>query len=270
MGKNIVTPGMSVALWAVLAGGVWTAKPSAQGTDNPYTSRIDVRMGGQLFQAQCAGCHGLNATGSQEGGGPDLTTGEFRRASGDTGLFRVIRNGVAGSAMIGVGQETSAQSVWQLVTFLRSLEAPSAGIDLAGSPSAGEQLFTGKGDCARCHMVNGAGRRLGPDLSHVGDRRDPGELETDLVDPDADLAPRWWTMKVVGADGETVEGLRMNEDTFSFRIMDADENLRSFSKYSTWSYERVQTSTMPSYAQSLTEPERTDLVAYLVSLRRDQ
>ncbi len=263
---TIATWGGTALLIAVTAG-PWPAAPRAQESENPFTGRIDVRMGRQGYRAQCSACHGINATGNPEVGGPDLSTGQFQRAGGDAGLFRVIRDGIDGTAMIGLGADATEQSVWQIVTFLRSL-APAA-VDPGGSAAAGQALFAGKGDCARCHMVNGDGGRLGPDLSSVGDRRTPAELESDLVDPDARVLPRWWTITATGPGGETVEGLRMSEDTFTFRIMDADENLRAFSKYGDWSYERTRASTMPGYAATLTAEERTDLVAYLYSLRRE-
>jgi putative heme-binding domain-containing protein len=268
MRRTNIAPWGGIALLIAVAAGPGPAAARAQEPENPFTSRIDVRMGGRSYRSQCATCHGINATGNPEAGGPDLSTGLFSRAEGDAGLFRVIRDGIEGTAMIGLGADAAEQSVWQLVTFLRSL-AP-AGIDPGGSAAAGEALFAGSGGCARCHMVNGEGGRLGPDLSFVGDRRTPGELEADLVDPDADVLPRWWTITATGPGGETVEGLRMNEDTFTFRIMDADENLRAFSKYGAWSYERTEASTMPGYAGTLTARERTDLVAYLYSLRRDR
>ncbi len=258
---------MTLPFLAVVAASVLTAVPAAQEQDNPYTSRLDTGMGRRLFRSQCTTCHGLNATGGDEGAGPDLTTGQFRHANSDAGLYRVIRDGVPGTAMIGVGADASEQSVWQLVTYLHSLDTAPAGGDLPGSAAAGLQLFTEQGDCARCHMVNGQGGRRGPDLSYVGDRRDPLELRTALLDPDAEVRPRWWTMRAVGPDGQTVEGLRMDEDTFTFRIMDAEENLRSFSKYGDWSYERIETSTMPSYAGTFAANELDDLVAYLFSLR---
>ena len=262
------------ALWGGITllglGVAGTTTLTAQETENPYTSRIDVRMGQRQFRAQCAGCHGLNATGGEEAGGPDLTTGQFRRASGDPGLFRVIRDGVQGTSMIGVGSDATDQSIWQLVTYLRSLDPSVAAVDLAGSAATGARLFAGKGNCETCHMVNGQGRRLGPDLSDVGRQRGPLELQADLANPDAEIDPRWWTMRVTGPDDEVVEGLRMSEDTFTFRIMDGDENLRAFPKYGDWSYERIQSSTMPSYTESLTTEERDHLVAYLSSLRREQ
>lgn len=261
----------AVLLSTALVLGGWTGGVAAQDTENPYTSRIDVRTGRRLFRAQCSTCHGLNGTGGEEGAGPDLTLGRFRHASTDAGLYRVVRDGVDGTAMIGVGGDATDQSVWQLVTYLRTLGAEAAAAtDLAGSPEAGQQLFAGKGDCARCHIVNGQGGRLGPDLSNVGRRRDPDELAADLRDPGAEVDPRWWTMRVTRRDGSVIEGLRMDEDTFSFRIMDAEENLRAFSKYGGPSYERIQTSTMPDYAQSLTLQEVDDLVAFLFSLRTER
>ena len=109
-----------------------------------------------------------------------------------------------------------------------------------------------------------------PDLTQVGDRREPDELVSDLTTPDEDVTPRWWTIRVTREDGSVVEGLRMNEDTFTFRLMDEDENLWSFSKGRVRSYERIETSTMPSVDGMLTASEVDDLVAYLFSLRREE
>ncbi len=266
-GNNVFTPWATVALLTALLGAAPTLS-SAQDAENPYTSRIDVRTGRRLFQAQCSTCHGLNAAGGNESTGPDLTTGRFRHADSDAGLFRVIRDGVRSTSMLGLGADADDQSVWQLVTYLRSLDVTAGGTP-TGSAAAGRQLFAGKGACTSCHMVHGQGKRLGPDLSQVGDRRALGDLQTDLVQPDTEVSPRWWTMKASGPGGQIVEGLRMDEDTFTFRIMDSDEQLRAFSKYGDWTYERLQRSTMPSYAETLTEDERNDLAAYLFSLRSE-
>jgi len=130
-------------------------------------------------------------------------------------------------------------------------------------------VFNGKGNCSSCHMVNGEGGRLGPDLSRVGERRDPDELKTDLIDPNDEVNPRWWQMKVTRQDGSVVEGSRMNEDTFTLRIMDDDENLWSFDKNRVRSSERIETSTMPSTEGTMTASEVDDLVAYLFSLRKE-
>ena len=264
-----------VLLLGILGVGTWFQPPAAaqeptlEGRlDNPFTAGLDVRTGGRLFLRQCSRCHGQDAKGSDETGAPDLTTGRFANASTPTGVFNVIRNGVDGTAMLPISPTSSDQSVWQLVAYIDSLST-ALDVDLPGDPSAGRQVYEGKGACARCHMENGNGARLGPDLSRVGERRDPDELVSDLVDPDEDVNPRWWTLHVTRADGSVIEGFRMGEDTFSLRLMDQDENLWSFSKNEIRSYERIEASTMPSYDETLTSAEIDDLVAYLFSLRKE-
>jgi len=235
----------------------------AEETGNPFTSSIDVRMGQRQFRAKCASCHGLDATGGDEAGGPDLTTGRFQHAVTDAGLHDVIRNGIDGTSMRGL-RRANDQVIWQLVTWLRTLSDTVDPSELPGSPTAGRLLFQ-QLNCGRCHMVDGAGGRLGPDLSRVGDRRKPSELVRDLTQPDAEVAPRWWTVRVTRADGQVVEGLRMGEDTFHLRLMDSEERLRSFSKAALVAVERVTTSTMP--AEPLSDEDSDHLVAWLASLR---
>ena len=80
------------------------------------------------------------------------------------------------------------------------------------------------------------------------------------------MTPRWWTIRVTREDGSIVEGLRMNEDTFSLRLMDENENLWAFSKGRIRSYDRIETSTMPSVDGMLTaerggRPGRLPLLA---------
>ena len=236
---------------------------AAEELENPYTSEIDVRMGQRQFQSKCTSCHGLDATGGEEADGPDLTTGRFRHATTDAGLYDVIRDGIEGTSMRGL-RRAKDQEIWQLVTYLRTLARAVDPASLPGSAEAGREAFR-RFDCGRCHMVDGHGGRLGPDLSRVGERRDPGELAEDLTEPNADVAPRWWTVRVTRVDGTVVEGLRMGEDTFNLRLMDGDERLRSFSKAALRSIEREEESTMP--AEPFSAAERDDLVAYLTSLR---
>ena len=269
----------TVLLGAVMVGS-WTVGPVAQEPEvtdgagiveeNPFTTRFDQRLGERIFLRQCSRCHGQDARGNDETGAPDLTTGRFANASSPTGVFNVIRNGVSGTAMLPVAPSTPDEEIWQLVTYIDSLSTGPLDFDLAGNAPSGRQIYAGKGDCATCHMINSDGNRLGPDLSRVGERRRPSELEADLVTPNAEVDPRWWTVRVTRTDGSAVEGLRMGEDTFTLRLMDQDESLWSFLKSEIRSYERNEESTMPSYEQTLTAGEIDDLVAYLFSLRKER
>lgn len=240
----------------------------AEDGGNLYNTAYDVAQGRNYFERQCSRCHGFDAKGNDETGAPDLT-GRLNRASTDVGIFNILREGISGTAMLPVPATLPDTLVWQLVAYVNSLSADPANIELPGSAAAGLALFNGKGNCNSCHMINGKGGRLGPDLTFAGDRRSPEELISDLIMPNQDVAPRWWRLRITGKDGSVREGFRMNESSFSVRIMDDDDELWSYSTNQIATYERIEDSTMPSYAQTLTDSEVDDLVAFLFSLRKE-
>ncbi len=240
---------------------------SAQDDANPYAAGLDVRAGEGLFERHCSRCHGMNATGGETG--PDLTTGQFRHSSTDAGLFSVISRGVPDTEMMAFRRARSDQDVWQLVAYLRSLSGGPR-VEVPGDPSKGERLYRDKGGCTSCHMIDGAGGLSGPDLSTIGDRRSPDDLLSDLGEPDERVQPSWWRMSVVHRDGTPVAGRRMNEGTYSVRILDEDNQLWSFQKRDLRESQRIETSSMPSYAGTLSDDELTDLVAFLYGLTRDE
>jgi cytochrome c oxidase cbb3-type subunit 3 len=262
MRKNF-RPGIIAVLAVGLASGFHTGVTAQERTDNPYTSTQDVQTGEQLFGSQCSVCHGVGATGGEIG--PDLSSGVFSNASTDAGLFGVISEGVPNTAMIGINATRTDQSVWQIVTYLRSLSGGQR-VAVAGDASSGERLFRGQGNCTSCHVVEGVGGRHGPDLSTIGDRRSPDQLLSDLVDPDERVEPRWWRMRVTHVDGTRIGGLRMNEGTYSLRILDDDDNLWSLQKRDLRESERIETSSMPAYGGIMTEGQLEDLVAYVYGL----
>ena len=258
--------GITGMLVAALTGGTANSL-HAQDDANPYTAGLDVRAGRGLFERHCSRCHGLSAAGGETG--PDLTTGRFRHASTDTGLFSVISRGVPNTEMMAFRRARSDQDVWQLVTYLRSLSGGPR-VEVPGDPSKGERLYRDEGDCTSCHMIDGAGGLRGPDLSTIGDRRSPDDLLSDLVEPDERVRPRWWRMRVIHRDGTSVAGLRMNEGTYSVRILDEDNKLWSFRKRDLRESERIETSSMPSYAEAFSDDELVDVVAYLYGLTRGE
>lgn len=237
----------------------------AEDAGNLYNTPFDIRAGANYFERQCSRCHGFDAKGNDEVGAPDLT-GRLRRASSSAGIFNILREGISGTAMMAVDPTVPDAQLWQLAAYIESLSSDPTNVVLAGSATAGEALFNGAGDCRSCHLVGGEGGRLGPDLSAVGQRLSPEELLLALVEPSASVAPRWWTLSVEDKSGRRVSGLRMNEDSFSVRLMDSDARLWSFPRAQLTSIERSEASTMPSYASRFNDEQIDDLVAYLFSL----
>ena len=115
--------------------------------------------------------------------------------------------------------------------------------------------------------MNGAGSHLGPDLSEIGRSRPAGALQQSLVDPASRMMPINRPVRIVTKDGKTINGRRLNEDTFTVQLIDDQERLLSLSKADFREYTILKTSTMPSYKDKLNTQEMADLLAYLVSLK---
>ena len=130
--RRALAVGLVQAVWlaGLVVGGGFAAPAAAQ--ENPFTTSVDVRMGERLFRAQCGRCHGRDATGNDETGAPDLTTGTFANASSDAGLFDVIRDGIDGTAMIGISPRASDQTVWQIISYVNSLNLDPEDYELPG------------------------------------------------------------------------------------------------------------------------------------------
>jgi cytochrome c oxidase cbb3-type subunit 3 len=228
-------------------------------------SDADVMQGAAIFQSDCAGCHGRTASG---GRGPDLTRGLFRHADDDGALFRVIAVGIPGSAMPGALANHSTEDIWRLVRYVRSLSRTDVAPPTTGNPLAGQQLFHGRGACSTCHRVDGRDTPVGPSLGDIGRQRTADALRAALLEPNPEAPPAWWFLRVTTANGIVHRGRRMDEDTFSVRLMDERGTLWSFQRAGVRSIERVKTSTMLDCTSVLAPAEVDDLVAYLVTLAR--
>ena len=135
-----------------------------------------------------------------------------------------------------------------------------------GDPANGKMIFEGKGNCTGCHRIKGNGSHFGPDLSEAG-ARSPVQLETSIIDPDAEIAPANRMYRVVLKNGTTTVGRLLNEDTFSVQVIDKGERLLSFQKADLKEYAFETKSPMPSFKDKLSAQEVADVVAYLGSLK---
>ncbi len=247
--------------WPLEAQSPAGAQGPAQDHATAYTE-ADIAVGARLYAAQCAQCHGANGDLVS---GIDLRRGQMRRASTDDDLVAVITNGVPTSGMPPFSLQPFEMT--GIVAFIRSgLDAASATVPI-GDASRGHAVFDGKGGCLTCHRVNGRGSRVAPDLSDIGALRTPASLGRSLLDPSSAMMPINRPVRVVMNDGSSINGRRLNEDTFTVQLIDEQERLHSIAKSDMRSYVVDTVSTMPSYANSLTDAERADVIAYLLTLK---
>jgi len=241
-----------------LAAGSLSAQHGVEGLSNPYTSAEDVAAGGRIFRSHCAVCHGLKGEGDR---GPAIDRGEFRHGSADQDLFSTISEGIPGTEMSGIFY--NGRQMWQIVAFVRSLSEGQAAAQATGDPARGAAVFSGKGGCGMCHMVDGEGSRSGPDLSDIGTRRSLSHLQAAVLRPNEKVLPQHWFVNAVAKDGTKISGMRLNEDTHSIQLLSSQQRLVSLLKSELREWKIVKESTMPSYEGRLSGEEVDDLVAYL-------
>jgi putative heme-binding domain-containing protein len=248
---------------------------------NPYAGDAkSARAGEYEFRINCALCHGLGAHGG--GRGPDLTRAQKKHAHSDAELFQVISNGIPGTVMPangtnGQGVGMTDEEIWQIITYIRSVEvrAPSQPI---GNPAHGRELFFGDANCSLCHMVEGKGGRVGPELTAVGGSRTREAIIDSVRNPSRRLAwgltestkefpQEYETVLVETADGKQIKGVTLNEDNFSVQIMDTSEQIHLLDKDKLRSFQKTRESIMPKYnAELLSDKDLDDVVAYLTSV----
>lgn len=233
--------------------------------NNPYDSPADLAVGRRYFLGHCAQCHGPEGEG---GRGVNLTNGRYRHGKSDRELYMTIRRGVPGSEM--PGWWFSQPELWRVVAFVRRLGAAGSAEKATGDAKAGCAIYERKGRCAMCHIVNGSGGLLGPELTEIGLRRSLKFLRDSIVDPGAYIDPAYRSATVLTRDGAKLRGVVLNEDDYSIQLRDAHEKLHSFLKSEVRDVQPEIESLMPSYRSVLSEPEITDLVACLSSWRGNQ
>ncbi|HKW63563.1 MAG TPA: c-type cytochrome [Candidatus Acidoferrum sp.] len=247
---------------------------------NPYAGDAKIaKLGEYQFRLNCAFCHGLGARGG--GRGPDLTRAK-RQGNTDAEIFHNIHDGIAGTAMPaatngGIGVGMSDEEIWQVVTYIRSLEV-KAPAQPTGNAAHGKALFNGAAGCSTCHMIDGKGGRIGPDLTSVGASRSTEYLVESLRNPSRRLAQgifeamkefpqEYVSVSVVTVDGTKLSGVVLNEDQFTLQMLDSREQLHLFEKDKLRSLEERRESAMLVYNEkTLSGKDMQDLIAYLQSV----
>jgi cytochrome c oxidase cbb3-type subunit 3 len=228
---------------------------------NPAAApKIDWAKAKRVFDANCAGCHGPEGVG---GKAPPLAVAKLSRARTDAQLAEVIVNGIPGTVM---------PPSWHLgadvilaVAYVRKLGAGATPPVVEGDVAKGQALFNSKG-CTTCHTIG-----YGPNLANIGARRPAATLRESITDPAAMVNEAFVPVRIVTREGKKLQGIRVNEDTFTIQVIEPSGRYSSFRKDSLAKLDKLLgESPMPSYKTVFSETELRDLVAYLSSLRGEQ
>jgi putative membrane-bound dehydrogenase-like protein len=136
-----------------------------------------------------------------------------------------------------------------------------------GDAGRGRALFAGAGTCAKCHVVGGEGKAVGPDLSGIGAKLSRVALYESILAPSAAISHNYETWTAIGTDGRSATGLLVSQTDEEVVIRGADGIDVRLSKADVEELVRQPVSLMPAdLATALSVPELADVVAYLETL----
>lgn len=154
---------------------------SARAVTQPEPDIDLARQGAQLYaDLQCAACHGTDRKTSAPGLPPDLSAAGSRLRQAWTASYllqptpirwqRQDQRPVIRMPDYALSEEEAAALAAHLATRQGHM-TPEVDDDLlvAATATEGRLLFE-QYACSGCHVIEGRGQRVGPDLSRVGDR----------------------------------------------------------------------------------------------------
>jgi putative heme-binding domain-containing protein len=229
----------------------------------PTAAQSREKISGQkIFVESCSVCHGSDGHGGERG--PDIATRREVVLRTDTDLLHIVRDGVEGTAMPGFGF-MGAENVSAVVHYLRMLQGLGENSMAPGDSRRGEQLFYGKAECSKCHMVNGRGGFFNSDLGSYGSGRSVEDILRAIVDPDLNLDRRSEAATIVTKNKGSFTGLIRSEDNFSLVLQQTDGSFYSFRKEEVAHVNYSGHSLMPTdYQKRLSSKEIDDLISYLL------
>jgi mono/diheme cytochrome c family protein len=102
--------------------------PAAAKLQNPVAANAaSIAAGKQVYDKQCAGCHGDTGKGDGAMGEElnpkpaNLVDADWKHGSTDGEIFVVIRDGVKNTGMKPFARKVKTHQIWDVVNYLRSI-----------------------------------------------------------------------------------------------------------------------------------------------------
>ncbi len=160
----------------------------------------------------------------------------------------------------GIGGPAKTLSDAERVAMIQRIEA-------SGDAHAGQWVYRRTElNCVQCHVLSGAGGKVGPDLSGVGVTSPTEYLLDSILVPSKQIKEAYLTLNVVTVDGEILRGVKVDRDDKRLILRD-EKGKETIVPIDDIEAEAEGKSLMPEGLHHLmTEQELVDLVAFLSEL----
>lgn len=231
------------------------------GQTTPGFTAAQVSEGRRIFGESCAGCHGADTYGTDRA--PGLSGNRRVRARTVDQLHALISHGIPSAGMPAFN--FPPQQLDAIVAFVHSLNTAAYETPVAGNAEAGKQLFFSSTEqCSQCHMVNGRGSDVGPDLSAVGHEMTVEEIEGVLLHPEAHITPGYEFVTVHLRNGRSIDGFARGRTNFDVQLQDIHGAFHLLQAPEIASIKPKNQSIMKPWHG--TSQQFTDIIAYLSRL----
>ncbi|HWE95130.1 MAG TPA: PVC-type heme-binding CxxCH protein [Tepidisphaeraceae bacterium] len=140
-----------------------------------------------------------------------------------------------------------------------------------GDPEAGRRIFFHASGpaCFRCHMIEGRGRAIGPDLTMIGHSQTRDHVLESILDPSREIAPLFMQWSIKTKSGQQIDGMLLRRDGQSLEVyVDASGQEIKVPENTIIDRKIRKESLMPTgLVQGMTDQELRDVVAFLTEKR---
>lgn len=131
-----------------------------------------------------------------------------------------------------------------------------------GDLARGKAVYTA--NCAACHVLDGVGGKIGPELTGIG-ARERGEILIDILDPNRSVEANFRLWTVTTRDGEAFSGRLETETQTTVEILDTAGQKHVIQRKDIESLEGSEQSIMPAGFESLSAEDLRGLLEYLAA-----
>lgn len=255
--------------WAPLPQGVRSFHtPEAFGTVRfvnrpPQAPQDSSAQGREIYNRSCTMCHGQDGTAGDRA--PALAAQRRYLRTSEQDLFDAIKNGIPGTLM--PSSPLPDGDISKMVAFIRILRATAIDSPVDGNEARGREIFHSKGRCTECHVVNGRGGLLGPDLSLIANQKSVRALREALTVAKPMIPAGYQPVQITTKDGQSIRGVVRNENNFSLQVLDSEGKIHLLERDELRKIDYQRQSLMPAnYDKTLNETEFRDLLAFLSRL----
>ncbi|WP_218934766.1 PVC-type heme-binding CxxCH protein [Rosistilla ulvae] len=134
-----------------------------------------------------------------------------------------------------------------------------------GDSHAGKLIFAQQ--CAACHVMQGKGHVVGPDISDSRTKT-PEQLLVSILNPGAAIDANYFRYTVVTIDGQVQDGLLVEETADAITLKQAEGKLTTIDREDIDQARTTSVSLMPEgFEQQINPKQMRDLIAYIKNWR---